>query len=61
MRLHLNTGNERLENLVSDNIDLSREVINLRHRSGCVWGGGEYKMKIGNSCSKTKNGKSKPQ
>ena len=42
MRLHLNTGNERLENLVSDNIDLSREVINLRHRSGCVWGGGGW-------------------
>lgn len=40
MHLHLNIGNERLENFVFDNIDWSREVISLRHRSGCV--GGEW-------------------
>ena len=55
MRWHLNTGNERLENFVFDNIDQSREVITLRHRNGWVWGGGECKMKIRSSCSKNKN------
>lgn len=32
MHLHLNIGNERLENFVFDNIDWSREVISLRQK-----------------------------